>query len=256
MRGAVRGAGRERRRGRRLPECGAARVRRLLSAVAPPERQPRGAAVRDAESRRREREAARGERIADGAEEAARDERGRPRSGASAWSRSTRTASVCMRCPLSETRTRVVFGAGNADADLMFVGEAPGAEEDRQGLPFVGRAGGLLNEMLGEIGMSRDDVFIANVFKCRPPGNRDPTTAGDRVLPPLPARAGAADRAARRLHAGQLRHQAADRQPDRDHQGAGHAAGARARRAHRVRDAAVSSRGGAADPGRGRDPAV
>ena len=83
-------------------------------------------------------------------------------------------ASGCLRCPLSETRTRVVFGAGNADADLMFVGEAPGAEEDRRGLPFVGRAGGLLNEMLAGIGMSRDDVFIANVLKCRPPGNRDP----------------------------------------------------------------------------------
>jgi uracil-DNA glycosylase len=83
-------------------------------------------------------------------------------------------ASGCLRCPLSETRTRVVFGSGNADADLMFVGEAPGAEEDRRGLPFVGRAGGLLNEMLAGIGMSRDDVFIANVLKCRPPGNRDP----------------------------------------------------------------------------------
>ena len=67
-----------------------------------------------------------------------------------------------------------MFGAGNADADLMFVGEAPGAEEDRQGLPFVGRAGALLTELLEGIGMSREDVFIANVLKCRPPGNRDP----------------------------------------------------------------------------------
>jgi uracil-DNA glycosylase family 4 len=83
-------------------------------------------------------------------------------------------ASVCERCPLSATRTRVVFGAGNSDADLMFVGEAPGAEEDRQGLPFVGRAGGLLTELLQGIGLSREDVFIANVLKCRPPGNRDP----------------------------------------------------------------------------------
>jgi uracil-DNA glycosylase len=80
----------------------------------------------------------------------------------------------CTRCPLHETRSKTVFGAGNADADLMFVGEAPGAEEDRQGLPFVGRAGQLLNEMLGEIGLSREDVFIANVLKSRPPGNRDP----------------------------------------------------------------------------------
>jgi uracil-DNA glycosylase family 4 len=80
----------------------------------------------------------------------------------------------CTRCPLHETRTREVFGAGDADADLMFVGEAPGAEEDRQGLPFVGRAGQLLNQMLEEIGLSREEVFIANVLKSRPPGNRDP----------------------------------------------------------------------------------
>ena len=83
-------------------------------------------------------------------------------------------ASGCLRCPLAETRTKVVFGAGNADADLMFVGEAPGAEEDRRGLPFVGRAGGLLNDLLGEVGIARGDVFIANVLKCKPPGNRDP----------------------------------------------------------------------------------
>jgi DNA polymerase len=81
---------------------------------------------------------------------------------------------ACERCPLHETRGRAVFGAGNADADLMFVGEAPGAEEDRQGLPFVGRAGQLLNQMLEGIGLSRGDVFIANVLKSRPPGNRDP----------------------------------------------------------------------------------
>jgi len=85
-----------------------------------------------------------------------------------------REASVCERCPLAVGRNTVVFGAGNADADLMFVGEAPGAEEDRQGVPFVGRAGQFLNELLGEIGMNRDDAFIANVLKCRPPGNRDP----------------------------------------------------------------------------------
>jgi uracil-DNA glycosylase len=83
-------------------------------------------------------------------------------------------ASICERCPLSETRNRVVFGAGNADADLMFVGEAPGAEEDRQGLPFVGRAGAFLSELLQGIDLEREDVFIANVLKCRPPGNRDP----------------------------------------------------------------------------------
>jgi uracil-DNA glycosylase len=83
-------------------------------------------------------------------------------------------ASVCERCLLSETRNRVVFGAGNADADLMFVGEAPGAEEDRQGLPFVGRAGAFLTDLLEGIELNREDVFVANVLKCRPPGNRDP----------------------------------------------------------------------------------
>jgi uracil-DNA glycosylase len=80
----------------------------------------------------------------------------------------------CTRCPLHETRTRTVFGAGDADAEVMFVGEAPGAEEDRQGLPFVGRAGQLLNQLLEGIGLSREEVFIANVLKSRPPGNRDP----------------------------------------------------------------------------------
>jgi DNA polymerase len=81
----------------------------------------------------------------------------------------------CLRCSeLAATRKTVVFGAGNADAELMFVGEAPGASEDEQGLPFVGRAGKLLEQLLGEIGMARADVFIANVLKCRPPGNRDP----------------------------------------------------------------------------------
>jgi DNA polymerase len=77
-------------------------------------------------------------------------------------------------CPLRDVRTKLVFGAGNANADLMFVGEAPGANEDKQGLPFVGRAGQLLNELLSEIGIQRSDVFITNVICCRPPGNRDP----------------------------------------------------------------------------------
>jgi DNA polymerase len=85
-----------------------------------------------------------------------------------------REVANCDRCPLHETRTKAVFGAGDANARLMFIGEAPGAEEDRQGLPFVGRAGQLLTELLGGIGLRRDDVFIANVLKSRPPGNRDP----------------------------------------------------------------------------------
>src|SRR5947199_8771506 len=85
-----------------------------------------------------------------------------------------REASECTRCPLAETRTTVVFGNGDANADLMFVGEAPGANEDREGLPFVGQAGKLLDKLLGEIGLHRGQVFIANTLKCRPPNNRDP----------------------------------------------------------------------------------
>jgi uracil-DNA glycosylase len=80
----------------------------------------------------------------------------------------------CVRCPLSRGRTQVVFGSGDPDADLMFVGEAPGFHEDKQGVPFVGAAGQLLSKLLGGIGLTRDDVFVANVLKCRPPGNRDP----------------------------------------------------------------------------------
>src|SRR5216117_520612 len=83
-------------------------------------------------------------------------------------------ASACERCRLAETRTQVVFGVGNPNADLMFVGEAPGFHEDQQGVPFVGQAGKLLDKLLAGIGLSRSDVFVANVLKCRPPGNRDP----------------------------------------------------------------------------------
>ncbi len=80
----------------------------------------------------------------------------------------------CHECPLAKSRTKLVFGSGHADADLMFVGEAPGFHEDQQGVPFVGRAGKLLDDLLGEIGLSRAEVFVVNVLKCRPPGNRDP----------------------------------------------------------------------------------
>jgi uracil-DNA glycosylase family 4 len=80
----------------------------------------------------------------------------------------------CERCALASTRTQVVFGSGSPTADLMFVGEAPGFHEDKQGVPFVGAAGQLLSKLLAGIGMSRDEVYIANVLKCRPPGNRDP----------------------------------------------------------------------------------
>jgi uracil-DNA glycosylase len=80
----------------------------------------------------------------------------------------------CTRCPLAETRTQVVFGVGDSSASLMFVGEGPGEQEDLQGIPFVGRAGQLLTRLIEGIGMTRTDVYIANVVKCRPPGNRDP----------------------------------------------------------------------------------
>jgi uracil-DNA glycosylase len=80
----------------------------------------------------------------------------------------------CTKCPLSKGRTQVVFGSGSPTAELMFVGEAPGFHEDKQGVPFVGAAGQLLGKLLGGIGMTRDEVFVANVLKCRPPGNRDP----------------------------------------------------------------------------------
>jgi uracil-DNA glycosylase len=80
----------------------------------------------------------------------------------------------CTRCPLAATRTQVVFGSGSPTADLMFVGEAPGFHEDKQGVPFVGSAGQLLGKLLAGIGLTRDDVFICNTLKCRPPGNRDP----------------------------------------------------------------------------------
>jgi DNA polymerase len=80
----------------------------------------------------------------------------------------------CTRCALAQGRTQVVVGAGHPDADLMFVGEAPGFHEDKQGVPFVGQAGKLLEQLLAGIGLERSDVYIANVLKCRPPGNRDP----------------------------------------------------------------------------------
>ena len=82
--------------------------------------------------------------------------------------------SGCTRCRLAQGRTQVVFGSGNPDAELMFVGEAPGFHEDKQGVPFVGQAGKLLERLLASIGLTRGDVYIANVIKCRPPGNRDP----------------------------------------------------------------------------------
>ncbi len=80
----------------------------------------------------------------------------------------------CEKCPLCKTRTKVVIGIGNRNADIMFVGEAPGADEDMQGIPFVGAAGKHLDKFLASLGINRDDVYIANILKCRPPQNRDP----------------------------------------------------------------------------------
>jgi uracil-DNA glycosylase family 4 len=91
------------------------------------------------------------------------------------WPELRARVAACTRCTLCNTRTQTVFGVGNQTADWLIVGEAPGAEEDRQGEPFVGRAGQLLNSMLRAIGLAREQVYIANVLKCRPPGNRDPS---------------------------------------------------------------------------------
>jgi DNA polymerase len=90
------------------------------------------------------------------------------------WAALREAVSGCTRCALHETRTQTVFGTGSETADWMIIGEAPGAEEDRRGEPFVGRAGKLLDEMLRAVGQTRDAVFIANILKCRPPNNRDP----------------------------------------------------------------------------------
>jgi DNA polymerase len=91
------------------------------------------------------------------------------------WPELRAAVAACTRCELHRSRTQTVFGVGDPAARLMFVGEAPGAEEDRQGEPFVGRAGQLLTQMIRALGLARSEVFIANVLKCRPPGNRDPS---------------------------------------------------------------------------------
>lgn len=109
-----------------------------------------------------------------------RDEGSRARKAALLAELDAKQVSVCTRCPLHKTRTHTVFGVGNPDSDLVFVGEAPGRDEDLSGEPFVGRAGQLLNKILAAIGFQREDVYIANILKCRPPENRDP--APDEVL--------------------------------------------------------------------------
>ncbi len=90
------------------------------------------------------------------------------------WEELERTCQGCTRCGLCQTRHNVVFGAGKRDADVMFIGEGPGEQEDLQGEPFVGPAGKLLDDMLSIIDLSRENAYIANIVKCRPPGNRDP----------------------------------------------------------------------------------
>ena len=90
------------------------------------------------------------------------------------WEELRATVAACTLCQLHQHRTQTVFGVGNRDADWMIIGEAPGAEEDRRGEPFVGRAGKLLDEMLRAVGLDRNTVFITNILKCRPPNNRDP----------------------------------------------------------------------------------
>lgn len=122
-------------------------------------------------------------------------ERARRREIAQAWTAAQklhylreRNLGDCRRCGLCETRSTIVFGVGNPEADLMFVGEAPGADEDRQGEPFVGRAGQRLTRWIEDLGLRREDVYIANVLKCRPPGNRDPRPEEvDRCSPFLQA---------------------------------------------------------------------
>ena len=96
------------------------------------------------------------------------------------WQALQESVASCQQCSLAHTRKNTVFGSGSITADWMFIGEAPGAEEDRQGLPFVGRAGQLLTAMISALGLERDQVFIANVLKCRPPDNRDPL--GEEVV--------------------------------------------------------------------------
>ena len=101
------------------------------------------------------------------------------------WDELKNKVHACNACVLHKTRTNVVFGTGNHHADILFIGEAPGANEDLQGEPFVGRAGMLLNAMLKAIGLKREDVYIANILKCRPPGNRDPSSEEVELCTPF-----------------------------------------------------------------------
>ena len=157
--------------------------------------------------------------------------------------------SDCQKCPLADGRNTVVFGTGDPDADLMFVGEAPGFNEDKQGKPFVGQAGKLLDKLLAEIGLERRQCFIANVLKCRPPGNRDPQPAEieaceghlfrqiELIQPRVVCSLG---NFATKLLSGQ---------PGGHHEGARSPAGARARRAHGLPVSDLPSGGRPLHPG-------
>lgn len=105
-------------------------------------------------------------------------------SNTAAWEDLAGQVRACTRCALHASRKQTVFGVGNTSADLLIIGEAPGADEDRQGEPFVGRAGQLLNAMLGAVHLARSDVYIANILKCRPPSNRDPKPAEAEACTP------------------------------------------------------------------------
>ena len=175
------------------------------------------------------------------------------------WDDLEREALACTKCPLAtQGRTQVVFGVGSRDADLVFVGEGPGAEEDKQGIPFVGRAGQLLTRLIDDIGMTRDDVYIANVVKCRPPGNRDPQPIEIETCRPY-LEAQLELLAPRDRHARKLRDEAPARHEGRHHEatrsravvcncrtsGEWFEGGRRARALHRHARADVASVGGA-----------
>ncbi len=155
------------------------------------------------------------------------------------------SAAACTKCRLSEGRTQVVFGVGDPDANLMFVGEAPGFHEDKQGFPFVGQAGKLLDRLLEGIGLSRAEVYIANVLKCRPPGNRDP--APDEIEQCEPHLFRQLELIQPRVVAiaRQLRDQAAVREAHRDHARARPGAAGRRRRARGAAVPALPPGGGA-----------
>lgn len=109
------------------------------------------------------------------------------------WNELYEQCRICDKCPLGKTKTNTVFGCGNQNARLMFVGEAPGEQEDKQGIPFVGAAGKLLDKYLDAVEILRDEVYIANILKCRPPHNRDPLPEEGRRVYRIFARTGEAD---------------------------------------------------------------